>query len=71
MEYYFPYLTNQTKCRGCKDCIGACPAHAIDYEEEFDVDKEKCKEYQNRIEDICMNCLEYCRKQVIRLTKGT
>ncbi len=70
MEFYYPYVTNKKECRGCQDCVNSCPAHALSYEEELQVNKEKCKDYQEKIRDICMNCTQFCRKNVIQLRKG-
>ena len=73
MEFTYPYLTDKKECRGCEDCVKACSAEAISFDEnkEWHVDKEKCSKYQEKIEDICMNCIQYCRKKVIQLREGT
>ncbi|MHA1130270.1 MAG: 4Fe-4S double cluster binding domain-containing protein [Candidatus Helarchaeota archaeon] len=67
MEFYFPYVTNKAECRKCRDCLNACPVQAITYDDEWQVDKEKCRDYQEKIQDLCMNCVEYCRKNLIQL----
>lgn len=67
MEFYYPFITNKKDCRGCRDCVNSCPVHALTYDDDLQVDKEKCKNYQIKIKDVCMNCLQYCRKKVIQL----
>ncbi len=67
MEFYYPTLSNKKECRQCRDCCKACPVQALSYDNEWSVDKEKCKKHQMKIQDICMNCVEYCRKNVIQL----
>ena len=69
MEFVYPYITNKQECRGCEDCLRACPAAAISIDEnqEWHVDKEKCSRYQKKLQDVCMNCVQYCRKNIIQL----
>ena len=70
MEFYYPTITNKKDCRGCQDCVNSCPVHALEYNEDLHVDKKKCRKYQEKIQDICMNCVQYCRKKVIQLEEG-
>ncbi|HUY01546.1 MAG TPA: 4Fe-4S double cluster binding domain-containing protein [Candidatus Deferrimicrobium sp.] len=67
MEYYYPYLTSKKDCRGCHECVDGCPVQAIIYDDEWEIDREKCKNYQKKIKDLCMRCTEYCRKKLIQL----
>jgi ferredoxin len=72
MENYIPYLTNKKECRGCRDCVNSCPVQAIIYDdEEWEVDREKCRNYQKKIKDLCMRCTENCRRNLIQLKKET
>ncbi|MFX1293513.1 MAG: 4Fe-4S binding protein [Promethearchaeota archaeon] len=71
MEFYYPIIINKKECRGCEDCVRICPEQAISYNNDnWGVNKEKCKNYQKKIQDLCMNCVEYCRKNIIRLQEG-
>ena len=67
MKYYFPYITNKKDCLKCLDCATSCPVQAIVYEEDWTLDEEKCSEYQNKLRDVCVNCMETCRKKIIQL----
>lgn len=69
MEFFYPYVTNEKECRGCEDCVNCCPVKAISYDnnKEWHVDKEKCRNYQKKIQDTCMNCVQYCRRNIIQL----
>lgn len=67
MKYYYPYITNPNDCLKCLECTISCPVQAIEYEEEWVLNEEKCSGYQDRLRDVCMNCMETCRKKIIQL----
>jgi len=43
-----------SKCKGCGECVEACPSNAIDIEEELD--GEKKRKWAVRDETICLGC---------------
>jgi len=67
MKYFYPYITNENECLKCLDCATGCPVQAIQYEVEWHLDKEKCGKYQKKIQDMCIGCMETCRKKIIQL----
>jgi len=67
MKYYYPYITNPNDCLKCLECATSCPVQAIEYEEDWALNENKCNDNQNKIRDVCMICMEACRKKIIQL----
>lgn len=67
MDFYYPYMANEHECVSCLSCVNSCPVGAISVENEWMVNKHKCKNHQMYIKDVCIRCLEHCKKGVIDL----